>query len=356
MSDTQDQILPFSVSKQNAILGHILLNTDGFCQQAVHRMQPAWFQTNINSKIFGYIQRYCLAKGVPDSYREIVEYEDMRSEDTLMRHKISVAISIAMVDAEQIRLSAIKEELTQWMQAKILQDSLSESAQLWNRKDFKKSAAAAEAMIKKYYEAKFEDNDNVSFNNPEKWLAELEHSHKDCLTIGLPILDSYIMSNQTQGGLQRGASTVALAPINIGKSSFLITTAIHNVKKQKSILYMTHEDRFEDVRVRMLQCYLRRDINSLLELYKTESGLKEIKAATAEISKYIIYIPVNKPGMTVEEVIPTINRAQEKRKMSNEGRGFDLFVNDYPGKLSSVTAVNNQYRHTQDQVYDAFVQ
>lgn len=357
MSDIEEITLPFSEGKQNAVIGHILLNTDNFCVQAVDKIQPTWFRNGHNSKLYGYVQRFCRQTGKNGcSAQEIMDCVEMRSEDVSMRNKMRTAISLAYQAAEQFRLKGIKKELTEWMQAKLLQVALSESSQLWNRKDFEKSAIRVKQLVKDYYDSSFEDNNEVSFAEPEKFLAEMEESRKHCLTTGLSVLDEYIMTRHEGGALQAGASTVVLAPVNVGKSSFLITTAMHNVRQGKSVLYMTHEDRFEDVRIRMLQCYLRMNINDLLDAYKTPEGLAKIKEATGVISKQISYVPVNKPGMTIQDVLPTIDRAQEKKKINNDGKGFDLLINDYPGKLSIEGAVHRDTRRVLAEVYDGFVQ
>ncbi len=356
MSDFEDVTLPFSDTKQSAILGHIISNTNGFCLQAINRIKPNWFKGGHNAKIFGYVANFYRDRKTPPTKEEIVSCPEFRGEDAQMRKTLKASMLQAVQASEEIRLEVIKDELTVWMQAKLLQNALSESAQYWNKKDFKRSAARVETLVKEYYDAKFDDNEQVNFNDPENYLAELERSRENCISTGLPILDEYIMSNHKSGSLQAGATTVVLASSNSGKSAWLITTAIHNIKAGKSVLFMTHEDRFEDVRVRMLQSYLGMDINTLLSEYKTPEGLKAIKDATKDISAHLVYVPVNKPGMTVEDVVPAINRAQDRHKMEHDGKGYDLFINDYPGKLSTMLANNLQYRHVQDQVYDAFVQ
>ncbi len=65
----------------------------------------------------------------------------------------------------------------------------------------------------------------------------------------------------------------------------------------------------------------------------------------------------NKPFLTVEEVVPVIDRAQEEC-FDNHGRGFDLFLNDYPGLLQTEMNKkgNYQQRQVMDMVYGAFVQ
>lgn len=352
----EDQTLPFSDTKQNALLGHVLMDTDNFCMQAVRKIQPTWFRHGYNSKIYGYVQRFCLKNGVPIGYVEVQDSPEFRSEDPKMQNQLRTQILLALQACEQQRLKYLRDELTIWMKAKLLQNALSESSQLWNRKEFQKSADRAGKLVKDYQDCSFEDSGYVNFNNPEIYLSEMEKSRENCLTTGLKMLDEYIMKDHKIGSLQSGASTVVLSPANVGKSSFLITTSIHNVKAGKSVLYMTHEDRYEDVRVRMLQCYLRMNISDLLDAYKTPEGLAKINEATQALSKFITYIPVNKPGMTIQSVIPTIDLAQEKRKINNNNHGFDLLVNDYPGKLSTDGAGYRETRNVIDSVYDGFVQ
>jgi hypothetical protein len=70
-----------------------------------------------------------------------------------------------------------------------------------------------------------------------------------------------------------------------------------------------------------------------------------------------VFIPYNKPRLTVEEVESVIYQAQDRRK-AKMGKGFDLLVCDYPAKLGTESnrKGNLSVRDKDDYVYDVFTQ
>ena len=117
MSDAEDT-LPFSETKQNAVLGHVIMNTDNFCSQAMAKIKPTWFRSGYNSKLYGYVQRLYTQNGGPPTATEIRTCTEMRSEDLQMQNKLKSAMSLAIQGAVEIRLKAIVDDLQEWMQAK----------------------------------------------------------------------------------------------------------------------------------------------------------------------------------------------------------------------------------------------
>jgi hypothetical protein len=75
------------------------------------------------------------------------------------------------------------------------------------------------------------------------------------------------------------------------------------------------------------------------------------------LNRFFKYIPMNKPGLNVEEVIATIQREQEDRK-SRWGDGYKLLIDDYPAKLGSQNTQYGQFqkRNIDEYVYNNFVQ
>lgn len=138
----------------------------------------------------------------------------------------------------------------------------------------------------------------------------------------------------------------------------MITMATHNVKRGKSVLFMTHEGAPEDIKRKLWCAMMERPYNELVGMYSTEEGYKKIQLARLYMNQFLTYIPYNKPGMTVEQVEPVIRRAQEERMAKNNGQGYDLLVVDYPAKLFTERAgKGNMPRREIDRVvYDYYVQ
>jgi hypothetical protein len=81
------------------------------------------------------------------------------------------------------------------------------------------------------------------------------------------------------------------------------------------------------------------------------------------LQSHLTFLPLHKPAMEVEEVMVHIERMQELWQETHQDehgvpKGYDLFVCDYPGVLT--TRQNKQgnmaWRHVQETVYNTFVQ
>jgi hypothetical protein len=138
----------------------------------------------------------------------------------------------------------------------------------------------------------------------------------------------------------------------------LITIARHNIMRKRSVLWFTHEGVDDDLQLKMAQAVMGINTTQLLARYKTPEGMAQIATAMRLVDRYLVYIPWNHPGMTVEELVPVIERRQEERRAQNGGKGFDLLVDDYPGKLSTQMAQGGrmEQRNLDAKVYDYFVQ
>jgi hypothetical protein len=149
-----------------------------------------------------------------------------------------------------------------------------------------------------------------------------------------------------------------MAPSSIGKTSTLITVAIHNIMDKKHVMMLTHEERMGGLYEKIWCNILNVTRSELFHLYKTEAGQERLDKIANYVQKYLTFIPMNKAGLTIEEVEPVIRRKQERLIAQNEGRGYDLFINDYPATLgtSQVKGKNYNRGDSDSYVYDYFVQ
>ena len=89
----------------------------------------------------------------------------------------------------------------------------------------------------------------------------------------------------------------------------------------------------------------------------TPEESKEMQIAAPLLSEYLTYIPWVKSGsMYVEDVVDMIKEKNTYIKSKNNGKGFDLVIDDYPGKLASRATGKNQADHAiKTHIYDQFV-
>jgi hypothetical protein len=255
--------------------------------------------------------------------------------------------------------------LTYWLTARIYRLGVAESERAYNLGKFDECYRIWNTRVKEGNEARFAQDIAKTFSDPASFLARIEKRYDDAITFGIKALDDAMMPAGMDAGpanesksLLLGDTTLLLAPSNVGKTTALITIARHNILRRKDVLWFTHEGVDDDLQQKMMQAVLGIDTPTLLAMYKTESGLAEITAAMRLVDRHLVYIPWNHPGMVVEELVPIIERRQEERRAKYNGKGFDLLVDDYPGKLSTQMAVGGrmEQRNLDAKVYDFFVQ
>lgn len=350
-------VLPMSDQKQSAILGHFLINQHFFLT-SVRQIKSNWFKNPYESKVYGLAIDLFALLGRQPTIAELKNHPKLFSEDAQIQQKLLASIDKSLINASQIGIDALKPELIDWLHSKILYDSMTKGAKLWNNAKFHDAAMVLEESVREYHDAKFENGIEIRFDNPSAYIPQIETSKGECLTTGLKLLDEALLDGATVGGLQKGDTTVLMAPVNIGKTTSMLTIARHNIMASKSVLLMTHEGRPDDIRLKLLKSVMDASESEILSMYRDPKKQDVLFAFTQFIQKHCTYIPYNKAGMKVEDVIPIIRTAQEKRCLENGGNGYDLLVVDYPGKLSTETASkgNLQTRNIMDTVYEVYVQ
>lgn len=136
----------------------------------------------------------------------------------------------------------------------------------------------------------------------------------------------------------------------------MITTVVKNIAAQKHILFITHEGRPSDIKEKLLCCFLGKTPQELMAMYKTAEGAADVGHAIKWMDRYLCYMPMNRAGLTVEEVGATIRRKQEQR-IAKYKRGFDMLANDYPAKITTLQAAKGMSKRERDEiVYNYFEQ
>jgi hypothetical protein len=213
--------------------------------------------------------------------------------------------------------------------------------------------------IKEIRTAKFVDDNEYAFDNI---VGDLENELKDrenACTLGIELLDRTLLPDAPEGSgsLLPGDQTVLLAATNGGKTRGTITIIKHNVIRRKHVLWFAHEGRANDLAMLLWQAMLNCKRHELFELMRTEEGRQRLDKVRALIRKYVTFVPYMRAGMTVEDVEPIIRAKCEERVAKNQGKGYDLFVSDYPAKLTTRQASGGHMapRHILDIVYNYHV-
>lgn len=356
--------LPLDTQKQRALLGHCILNAV-FFQQCRVRVEPDWFQTIPMAKVFKALMVWW------DKYKRLPTVSELSASTEIVqfeadeRAALLKTLNAAVAATSDYGIDGLRDELTYWLSARIYRQGIAESDRAYNAGKFDECYSVITRRVKELNESKFVQDIAKTFSDPANFLARIEARYDDAITFGVKALDDAMMPQGMDAGpaghsksLLLGDTTILLAPSNVGKTTALITIARHNIMRGKDVLWFTHEGVDDDLQQKMMQAVLGVNMPTLLSMYKTEAGLAEITTAMRVVDRHLVYIPWNHPGMTIEELVPVIERRQEERRAQHNGKGFDLLVDDYPGKLSTEFAKGGrmEQRNLDAKVYDYFVQ
>lgn len=359
--------IPFSDAKQEACLGYILYGEGpggnrNFFLQAQRHIKPEWFAEPFCQKIYAAATNFYKEFKRPPTITEVQESKDFSRMDQAYRNKVTVKIGACKILMAQFGLDVIKSELTAWLHTVQIKRRIYEMQGHFNNRKTDKIVDTLRAAMKEVDETSFEDSKVIAwddFSVFERQQEELENA----LTFGLDPFDKLLNPAAKSGSLLRGDTTVILAPSNIGKTTTLITVAVANVLRGKSVLFLSHEGRGEDL-IEKFWCSMlqvsKMELHRLQDTYKTDPITRDrLNNVTNYLNRFLTYVPMNKPGLTVETVAAEVARLQEDRvRNSPDHLGYDLLVDDYPAKLSSSIMQGKEAarRHNDDLVYGYFVQ
>lgn len=350
--------LPFSEEKQRAVLGWALYD-ERFYLSVITRVMPEWFVEENIRVVYKHLKTYYKEYKSRPSVQAILESTDIMKLDNAKRNQVRALLAYVESSRKTYEAPPLLKEMSVWMQARTIQLALPKAAAEFNKEKFDASVTVMNQMVKDYRNANFIAQEEETFENYRAELEALKIEHKTAMTFGLTAVDRLLLPSGEglQGGLLPGDMTILLAPTNVGKTTTMITTIIHNVLMGKSVLFITHEGTPKDIKGKLARCFCSMTTGELMNGYNVAHQLAVLERMEMFFKRFLTYIPYNRPGMTVEEAVALIDRYQEKR-IAETGRGYDMIVDDYPAKLSTESAKGGhfQLRHIQEEVYNQFVQ
>lgn len=357
MIDDKKISLPFSETKQKAVVGYLISN-EKFFRLVYKKIKPNWFISSKNAQLLKlFIQYYEEYKFFPTIF-SFKSYKELDKLDLKTKNDIIMWMDVCIAAAAQFRVDELKKDFTEWLHSVIMIQSLSKAEYFFNLQDVKKTNSVLQEAVKEVNSTNFDGMQNLSFSNYETYIDEFNDSKKNALGLGLSMLDSAILQGATSGGLLPGDTTVVIAPVNVGKTTFMITVACHNVRQGKDVLFVSHEGNPKLIRLMFLANIVGCSVNKILELGTTKEGREKIHVAATMLEKHLTYIPYNKSDkMVVEEFVPTVIFNHEQRRQEF-GKGYDLFLDDYPFILNTELAFKGslQKRNADAVVFNYFVQ
>lgn len=347
--------LPFSLDKQRAVLGHSIYD-ERFFGTVIGRIEPEWFSEPIVCRVYDALKRWYKKWNRQPTINELLECEWLTKLSTSEIQQIQGTVALVKREREKFPPPPLLGEMEAWVKTRLIQLALPKAAMSFNKRDIESSVNVLNSMIKEFHEIQFLEDGEATFDNYGQELIKENNDRTHAMTFGLSAMDRLIDPYGLGGSLMPGGMTVILAPTNVGKTSVLVTIACHNIAQGKSVLFLSHEGREDEIKNKFMRCLTGMNPPQLLRAYMDPSQIERLKACEEIFKRFLVYKHMAKPGLTVEEVAATVERYQDKRRLST-GKGFDLMIDDYPAKLSTNMAREGhlQHRHIQELVYGYFV-
>ncbi len=385
-----NQTLPFLDKKQMAFLGHLFDESNGLFKQIHQLTTPDWFSHPEVGKVYKILLAYY------EKYKVIPNHVEFRENEILVMREMSETNRLQNIINEcvewrsQFRIETLRAELVSWMQAKIVQQTFKDALKSYNEAKWEDAVGIFKDAVKSFQNVHIEKDLSKKFSAVEEIAVDM--GPDGMVPFGLGGIDQHLRPDCPQGGLRKGDTTLLIAPSNVGKTTVMLCTIAHNIIADNFVFLMTHEDTDTNIRVRLTQAYLslltpeevlkfapelspqraeavaaylgtigsnyQAVIKAFLDHGRVDVfGWKFLSAALERMDKYCQYIPYNRGNMEIEDIVPIITKTQEDWK-AKHGRGFDLFVCDYPAKVQTRRSSKGgfDFRHIVSLVYDQYVQ
>jgi len=349
-------LLPFSVEKQRAVLGHILYD-DRFFSTVILKIEPEWFGDAILCRIYDALKQWYVRWNKKPSINELLESRPITKLPTAEILQVQTTISYVATSRQTFDIEPLLSEMEIWLKARTIQSALPKAAAAFNSQKLDESIGIMNKMVKEYHDIRFLEDGQVSFYGYGAELMKEKQDSAGALTFGVTAMDRLLEPNGASGSLLPGHMTVLLAPTNVGKTSAMVTIACHNIFQGKSVLFIAHEGTPEELKGKFMRCITGMTHPEMFRAYTDPVLSAKMRGYEEILQRFLVYKPMYKAGLTVEEVAATVETLQDQRRM-NTGKGFDLLVDDYGAKLSCMANArgNMQPRQVQEEVYNQFVQ
>ena len=344
--------LNWDKDKQYAVLGH-LMTDDKFFLRTRGKINPKWFLDSYSTRILNMMIDFYNKWNRAPTLGEIKEYKEFRIEETVWYNNFTAHIAKCIYNRSLFPVDHLQEELSDWTKARIFHTAVAQSVPLFNAEKPQLAYSEMERAVKEIRETNFGKDVSVDFSDYHMLFDPSHSEYTGACGFGLKCMDKLIAPDSNDGALALGDETVLLAPSNQGKTSAMITIAMYNIRRFKPVLFIVHEGREDDLMRKIWCSLLNKSKSDLMKMYQVDDQRRLLEDAVGRYFKrFFAFLPLYRPGITVEEVVGIIKQKQEERK-AIFGAGYSLVVDDYPAKLGTEQSKAGwQVRHIHEHVYD----
>lgn len=360
--------LPFSNPKQEALFGHIMMDQRFFLLAKTKIKKPWWATLQLQALWEMLLE--CSTKR-PVTVQEFTNSTPFMLKPLDEANSLRTQVNICLRRREEFGLDLLQEDLTTWLQTRIYVETMKKSEALFNvaarggkeqKAKLVEAFATISAMNREIEAASFEPMTVESMEIEDIEAAKLDS--KAAVDFGLPKMNAFLNPDASDGsgteahGLLKGDMTVLLAPTNVGKTTTMITVAVVNILSGNHVLIITHEGRVSDIKLKIWQCLMGDDRKTLMAGVTMPAYRAVLQQMRDLMEKHLEFMPLNRAGLTVEEVDAMVRRRVELWQNRHGGRGFDLIIDDYAAKLTTSIARGGNFalRQIHEVVYNYFSQ
>lgn len=355
--DTREA-LEFSAAKQAAVLGHMATDERFWARLGPH-VRDWWFADPWCQKWCSALQNFFSRYKRLPTRLEARELPEVRDEaDQAFRQRMLDVLEEAFVRTSDFRQDALVDEMIGWWRAILLKSTVEKVGNLYNAKKVREAETTLESWRQTAAEVRFERDPELNWTKFADHFKKQEQELDHALTWGNSTFDMCLCPLAKSGSLLPSQTTLVIAPTGRGKTTTMYNVVAPNVLAGEPSIVFTHEGESSDHHLKIWCILLGLRPHEVLSMYQTSDGVEVMRQLAAYLydEKHLTFVPMQRAGQTVEEVLDIARRKQDQR-LAKFGKGYRLFVSDYPACLSSSAAMASrwEYRHLRRYVFDQLV-
>jgi replicative DNA helicase len=291
---------PFGPNEEKAIIS-LAFDMPEFFSQVGRHMTHKHFKKLENKAVYAIIEECFQKHGcVPtrDMAMDIAAKELDTSADDY-----EAAIETIKRRSNYREVPIIKQTLVDWTRQQAYGLMYSDDAyQAFERKDYK--------VLDEYYEQarRITDISKPTFSFFDRIPTLFEDDTRERMTCGFPLLDSLI----NEGGPSRGEVFIWMAPVNRGKSIFLVHNGVSSVLAGRNVLHITLEMSEKQISQRYMGAFSHESTkNHVANRAQIEQKLYKVKDnIAASPLKIVQYPPETITVDTIYQLIAMLKRTE----------------------------------------------
>lgn len=306
MSDSSEDLsqaiekAPFGPNEEKAIIS-LAFDMPEFFGQVGRYMTHKYFKLLETQAVYGVIEK-CFQEHGCIPTREMALDIIAKELSTVDPDDYEPVIELIKRKSDYREVPIIKQTLLDWTRKQAYGLMYSDDAyQAWERKDYK--------VLDDYYEQarRITDITKPVYSFFDQIPQLFSDDKRERLTCGFPLLDAYI----NDGGPCRGETFIWMAPVNRGKSIFLVHNGVTSVMAGRNVLHITLEMSEHQTAQRYMGAFTQEPMKGHIEnREKIEQKLFKVKDSTTGSLVLVQYPPETISVDTIYQLIATLKRTR----------------------------------------------